>query len=80
MNRMGFFLMLTVAVLLTSFICTEGAPAENLEVKGRTNDCPENCETCNPDLPCGCCGTVICHASAKLCEAVSNPYEDYENY
>nr|UMA82603.1 conotoxin precursor U [Conus ebraeus]DAZ86283.1 TPA_inf: conotoxin precursor U [Conus ebraeus] len=70
---MGFFLTLTVAVLLTSLICTDGAPAKKLEVK---SDCSGDCMTCSSDLPCGCCGNVICH-STGICQLVSDPYEDY---
>nr|UMA83891.1 conotoxin precursor U [Conus judaeus] len=76
MIRMGLFLTLTVAVLLTSFICTDGVPAENMELKRRTDDCSGDCMTCSSDLPCGCCGNVICH-STGICQLVSDPYEDY---
>uniref|UniRef100_A0A0K8TU58 Conopeptide n=1 Tax=Conus lenavati TaxID=1519839 RepID=A0A0K8TU58_CONLV len=50
MNRMGFFLMLTAAVLLTSLICT-AAPAD--EAKMERN--PEKrCVDCRPGYQC--CG------------------------
>nr|DAZ86893.1 TPA_inf: conotoxin precursor U [Conus judaeus] len=71
---MGFFLMLTVAVLLTSLTCTDGAPAEKLELKRRDDDCTWDCMTCSSDLPCGCCGNVICHSDG-VCQWVSDAYD-----
>nr|DAZ86894.1 TPA_inf: conotoxin precursor U [Conus judaeus] len=58
MIRMGLFLTLTVAVLLTSFICTDGVPAENMELKRRTDDCPQHCVKCNDN--CDCCYSKYC--------------------
>nr|DAZ86284.1 TPA_inf: conotoxin precursor U [Conus ebraeus] len=79
MIRMGFFLMLTVAVLLTSLTCTDGAPAENVKLKSARDDCSWDCETCDPDVPCGCCGNVICHSDGT-CQLVSDPYNDDGHY
>uniref|UniRef100_A0A0K8TUH0 Ctr_U_1 conopeptide n=1 Tax=Conus tribblei TaxID=101761 RepID=A0A0K8TUH0_CONTD len=61
MNRMGFFLMLTAAVLLTSLICTEAAPADEAKLEraqqssNERNRNPEKrCADCRPGYQC--CG------------------------
>nr|ATF27818.1 conotoxin [Conus praecellens] len=75
MNRMGFFLTLTIAMLLTSLIRTHGA--EKLKIK---RDCPSNCVTCGKGPKCGCCDNARC--INELCQIVggrrgSNRNVDY---
>uniref|UniRef100_A0A0K8TUQ9 Conopeptide n=1 Tax=Conus lenavati TaxID=1519839 RepID=A0A0K8TUQ9_CONLV len=60
MNRMGFFLMLTAAVLLTSLICT-AAPADEAKMeraqqsnRDRSRNPEKRCVDCRPGYQC--CG------------------------
>nr|P0DTJ8.1 RecName: Full=Conotoxin ba-2281; AltName: Full=Conotoxin ba6.1; Flags: Precursor [Conus bayani] len=74
MNRMGFFLMLTAAVLLTSLVCTEATPADESKVKRARwsriegsrlfrHRLPKSSQSTCPYCQISCCPPAYCQPS-----------------